>query len=148
MHRTLSHLKEKLIPHRHWRANGPEKNRGFVMVDRDESGHVHISTEDIDQQDTRRGQSCVLQATHADSIDLDRIPFMPTSDGTLPTTGTSSSEHPLLGPTIGPVTHRTLGKIPLAHPHERHSSVFQIPMMPLILNRHARAWNVTCPAQR
>ena len=111
MHRTLSHLKEKLISPRHRRLNSQEKTLDYVVVDRDDSGYVCMSTGDIDQLGTRRGQSCVLRSTHDDSVDLDRIQFMPTHDTTLPSIRTASIDHPLLGPTIMPVSNRTLGRI-------------------------------------
>lgn len=53
MHRTLSHLKEKLIPHRAKRGKNPEKNRDYVVVDKPGIDHVCSPQELIDPSDVR-----------------------------------------------------------------------------------------------
>ena len=121
------------------------------MVEKDDSGYVSMSTGDIDQQRTRRGQSCVLRSTHDDSVDLDRIQFMPTHDTSLPSVRTASLDYPLLGPTIMPASDRTLGGIPFNTSDKFTEETlvwFQIPMTISILYQHDRVWNVTCQARR
>lgn len=121
------------------------------MVDRDDSGYVRMSTGDIDQLETCHGQSCVLRITNDESVDLDRIQFMPTHDTTLPSTGTAPLDHPLLGPTIMPVSDRTLGGISF-NPRDEFTNGtlvgFQIPMTTSIISQHDRVWNVTYQARR
>ncbi|CAF0863435.1 unnamed protein product [Adineta ricciae] len=60
MHRTLTHLKNKIKPHRAVKKTDDyEKNHGFLVVEDIDSDLVLLSDDSFDQQATQHAQPCV-----------------------------------------------------------------------------------------
>ncbi|CAF1460118.1 unnamed protein product [Adineta ricciae] len=59
MHRTLTHLKNKIKPHRAVKIDDYEKNHGFLVVEDIDSDLVLLPDDSFDQQATQHAQPCV-----------------------------------------------------------------------------------------
>jgi len=59
MHRTLSHIKNKIRSSRHEYIDDREKNNGFLVVESLDSDLVLLPDNSLDQQETRHAEPCV-----------------------------------------------------------------------------------------
>jgi hypothetical protein len=108
-HHLISHLKQRLSPHRYEYTNGnennSEKNQGFLLIDQIDADLVLIPNDHIDQQGTRHAEPCEHVQIDDAIIDIAHIQLESTTPVT-PHLLPPPPQSPLPS-SILPVTNRT-----------------------------------------